>query len=227
MIIEENRQRFKLNLVEKRDCVEVTKDGYRTYTFDGETYPSMTTVLKATQDPKKEKSLEAWREREPDADAILKNSSERGERLHDLCEKFLHGERLELDKDAESDRMFLYLARLMKTGVKEVYGTELPMFNRKYGIAGRTDLYCNWMGVPSIVDYKNSRKFKRKEWITDYYDQVVGYSEMVEDTYPDMPKPEQVVILIALEGGGCTPYQDRITPILKNRFEERMARYKS
>jgi len=52
-------------------------------------------------------------------------------------------------------------------------------------------------GVPSIIDFKTSRKLKREDWITDYFLQTTCYSMMFEWMYKiEIP---QIVVMIAVD----------------------------
>ena len=59
--------------------------------------------------------------------------------------------------------------------LKVVYGSEVSLsYEDKW--AGSTDLVCLYDGKPTILDFKQSNKPKREEWITDYYYQIAAYS---------------------------------------------------
>ena len=56
---------------------------------------------------------------------------------------------------------------------------------------------ATWDGVPSIVDFKTSRKLKREDWIESYFLQATAYSIMFEElTGVNIP---QFVILVAVD----------------------------
>ena len=49
--------------------------------------------------------------------------------------------------------------------------------------AGTTDLVGVWKGQPAIMDFKQSNKVKKREWIDDYFLQLAAYAEAHNDTY--------------------------------------------
>ena len=49
--------------------------------------------------------------------------------------------------------------------------------------AGTTDLVGVYKGEPAIMDFKQSRRLKKKEWVDDYYLQLVAYSEAHNKQY--------------------------------------------
>ena len=60
--------------------------------------------------------------------------------------------------------------------VSEVWGSEVSLFYPEL-YAGTTDLVGVYKNKPAIMDFKQSRKLKKKEWIEDYFLQLVAYSE--------------------------------------------------
>ena len=63
--------------------------------------------------------------------------------------------------------------------------------------AGQTDLVCMHNGEDAIVDFKQSNRPKKKEWIEDYYLQIAAYA-MAHD-YVHGSKINKGVIMV------CTP----------------------
>ena len=60
--------------------------------------------------------------------------------------------------------------------VSEVWGSEVNLFYPEL-YAGTTDLVGVFKGEPAIMDFKQARKLKKKEWVEDYFLQLVAYSE--------------------------------------------------
>jgi genome maintenance exonuclease 1 len=48
-------------------------------------------------------------------------------------------------------------------------------------LAGRVDCVAEWDGVLSIIDYKTSKKAKKKDWITNYFIQETFYAIAFEE----------------------------------------------
>jgi genome maintenance exonuclease 1 len=59
--------------------------------------------------------------------------------------------------------------------VNEVWGCEVPLYYPGL-YAGTTDGAGLHLGEESILDYKQTNKPKKQEWITDYYLQLVAYA---------------------------------------------------
>ena len=59
--------------------------------------------------------------------------------------------------------------------LEEIWGSEVVLsYPGLY--AGQTDLCGIYQGRESIIDFKQSNKPKREEWIEDYYYQMVAYA---------------------------------------------------
>ena len=91
--------------------------------------------------------------------------------------------------------------------------------------AGQTDLVCMHNGEDAIVDFKQSNRPKKKEWIEDYYLQIAAYA-MAHD-YVHKSKINKGVIMV------CTPdlyYQEFVVEgaelrRYKHRFLKRLDMY--
>lgn len=180
---------------------ETTETGRKYYVPNGRKYDSVTTILSHAKD---KTFLNEWRDRigEEEANRITKRSSSRGTKLHDICEKYLKNELTDMKirmlmPDVKD--FFTQLRPHIDKNVGKVYGTEQALYSDRLRMAGRTDCISEWDGILSIVDYKNSIKEKREDWIQDYFIQCTAYATMFEDlTGISIP---QIVVLIANEEG--------------------------
>ncbi len=180
---------------------KTTDSGRKYFTPEGNSYPSITTVLSAFTD---KKFLVEWRKRigEEEANKITKKSSTRGTKLHSICEKYLLNEMNEMKiKTLMPDikDFFLQLKPYIDENVDNVYGTEQALYSDVLKIAGRTDCIAEWNGKISIIDYKNSIRMKEEKNIQNYFIQCTAYAQMFEFL---TKKPiEQIVVAIANEEG--------------------------
>lgn len=150
----------------------VEKNGVRHYDVDGDLLPSVTTILSFNKDTT---FLDRWRERigDKEADRIVKESSDIGNTIHDNLENFV----LKGDKPIGTVLEKMMTNVIIKKGLcnlQEVWGCEVALYCRGL-YAGTTDVTGVYNNSPSIVDYKNSRKEKKEEWIEDYYKQLCAY----------------------------------------------------
>ena len=59
--------------------------------------------------------------------------------------------------------------------LKIVYGNEINLqYEGRW--AGSTDLVGNFDGKDTIIDFKQSNKLKKEDWIEDYFYQIAAYS---------------------------------------------------
>lgn len=173
------------------------KDDRRFYiTPDGAAYPSITTVLKLLS----HKSIMEWRKRVGNdvANAISAKASRRGTAVHYMCEDYInnlnpcHKERMPADIET-----FKSIQPVIDENINNIYAQEIPLFSNYLKLAGRVDCVAEWGGKLSIIDFKTSRKVKKKEWIDNYFMQASGYAVMFEEL---TGQPiTNLVILIAVD----------------------------
>jgi len=82
--------------------------------------------------------------------------------------------------------------------VDEVWGVEVPLYAEGL-YAGTTDLCGRHSGADAIMDFKNSRSFRKEEWISDYKLQVVAYGLAHNEMYNT--KIRKGVIMLAAQTG--------------------------
>jgi genome maintenance exonuclease 1 len=170
---------------------QTSKSG-RTYeTPTGKAYPSITTVLSILS----EDSIRAWRKRvgEEEANKISHRASTRGTKVHAIVEDYLNNE--SIDNYLPDVRASLAnLQPILDARIGEIYGIEVPLYSDYLGVAGRCDCVAMFDGVPSILDFKTSRKKKKREWIHNYFAQGAAYAIMFEER-TGMPIPNVVIVM--------------------------------
>tara|TARA_E500000178_G_C17021083_1_gene755618 strand:+ start:1857 stop:2561 length:705 start_codon:yes stop_codon:yes gene_type:complete len=177
-----------ITFVEKfsyKELSKTAKDGKRHYqTPDGRTIPSVTTVLSATKDMT---HLHAWRKRVGIAKAqqITQESANIGTVMHKSLEKHVKGEARKPGSNLIHQKAHQMANVIIAQGldnVSEVWGSEVSLFYPEL-YAGTTDLVGVYKNQPAIMDFKQSRRLKKKEWIEDYFLQLVAYSEAHNKIY--------------------------------------------
>ena len=153
-------------------------EGKRHYDIREEKLPSVTTILSACQSDEKRASLEAWRQRvgPKTADLAKDLAAERGTLMHRYLEAYIdgsgHKDMTPLGEQAET-----MAKQIIETGLRdleEVWGTEVTLYYPGL-YAGQTDVVGVYDGQPAIIDFKQTNKPKRREWITDYFEQLGAY----------------------------------------------------
>ena len=187
----------KFNHVDDLDDLQIPErqmvKGERRYvTPEGNSYPSITTILGNQPKP----GLVEWRKRVGDIEAnkIMKEASSLGTAVHDLCEQYLYNYKLKTSNN-EATGIFNRL-RFLLGNVDNIVGLELPLYSDQLKVAGTADCFADYNGVFSVIDFKTSKKPKKEEWIEDYYIQAFFYAIAFFERTGAIP--EQVVIMIAV-----------------------------
>ena len=169
-------------------------DGKRYYTLpDGTKLPSVTTVIGA----KGKEAIMKWRKRvgEGEANKISRKASSRGTNVHTLCERYLNNESLgEIMPDAKA--IFLPLKPILNR-INNIHYQECVLWSVNLGMAGRVDCIGEFDGVLSVIDFKTSKRIKKKEDIDSYFAQCVAYACMYEELIGQ--GINQIVIIMAVD----------------------------
>ena len=174
------------------DLVADTGETGRVYVApDGSKFPSITTVLSILS----EDSIREWRNRvgEDEANKISHRASTRGTAVHDIIERYLKNEDT-TDYLPHIKQSLENVRPILDRSIGKIFGLETALYSRHLGMAGRCDCIAEFDGVPSIIDFKTSRKVKKKEWISNYFAQMSAYAIMFEER-TGMPITNTVVIM--------------------------------
>ena len=154
-------------------------EGQRHYILNQEKLPSVTTILSATQSAEKRESLQKWRDRVGEAEAtrIVDSAGARGTAMHKILEKYVLGEGYldETTVGKQAHNMALQVIQSGLSNITEYYGTECTLYYPGL-YAGQTDLVAIHKGEDAIIDFKQTNKPKRREWIEDYCLQLAAYA---------------------------------------------------
>jgi genome maintenance exonuclease 1 len=98
--------------------------------------------------------------------------------MHHIIESYLLGQRhadlSDLGKQAGVMAQTIYNEGL-EGCMDEIWGSEVALYYPKL-YAGATDLVGVYEGQEAIVDFKQSNKPKRREYVEDYFTQLVAYA---------------------------------------------------
>ena len=175
-----------------------TVGGKRFYvTPSGKKYPSVTTVSSFAS----AKSIAAWRKRvgNETANKISTQAAGRGTAVHKLCEDYLNNDpdytKKQMPVNIES---FNCIKPILDTHINNIRMQEVPLYSNYLEVGGRVDCIAEWDGRLSVIDFKTSRKIKKKEWISGYFMQCSAYAVMYEEL-TKLPI-SQIVIIISVDG---------------------------
>ena len=169
-------------ITEKYNYQEIKRqqvDGKRLYACpDGNAVASVTTILDKTKD---KTHLIAWRKRvgEQKAREIVTEAASVGTRMHKYLEDYIEfGEWPTPGSNPyaqQAHKMAEQVKEQAMTDVDEIWGSEINLYHPKI-YAGTTDVVGQYKGQPAIMDFKQTNKPKKQEWVEDYYLQLTAYA---------------------------------------------------
>ncbi len=145
-------------------------------TPDGESLPSVTTILSATKDMT---HLNEWKNRIGHAKAqqITTEAAGVGTAMHGNLERFIAGMQRQPGNNPvhiQANKMADVIIEQGLSKVNEVWAMEQSLYYPGL-YSGTTDLVGVYDGEPAVCDYKQTNKPKKAEWVEDYYLQLVAY----------------------------------------------------
>lgn len=180
--------------VELNEMEAVTTEEGRVYkTPEGIGLPSITTVLSILS----RDSIEAWKKKVgvEEANKISHRAATRGTSVHEIIEKYLDNKEDYRDGyTPDIIESFIALKPILDGKLGRIFAQEAPLYSNHLGVAGRVDCVAEFDGKLSIIDFKTSRKPKRKNYIQNYFMQEAAYSIMWEER-TGMPITQLVTII--------------------------------
>ena len=152
-------------------------DGRRVYaTPSGERYPSVTTIL---ADYGKEGIME-WRKRvgEEKANQISRAATTRGTGVHAVIEKYLNNEDLSNVEMMPNVKSLFVQMKSELNKLNNIHCLETRLFSHELKLAGTVDCIAEYDGTLSVVDFKTSKRLKKKADIGNYFMQGAAYATM-------------------------------------------------
>ena len=179
-----------MSLIVKRfDYTKLSRtslDGKRVYQCpDGNAVASVTTILDSTKD---KTHLLEWRKRvgEETAKRITKEASGMGTRMHKYIENYINDGSWGTPGSNPYSQQAFKMAQIVHDNalkdVNEIWGSEVGLYFPKI-YAGTTDCVGQYKGNPCIIDFKQTNKPKKNEWVEDYFLQLVAYAEAHNEVY--------------------------------------------
>ena len=207
--------------VELHEMEAVTTEEGRVYkTPEGIGLPSITTVLSILS----RDSIEAWKKKVgvEEANKISHRAATRGTAVHEIIEKYLDNKEDYRDGyTPDIIESFIALKPVLDGKIGRIFAQEAPLYSNHLGVAGRVDCVAEFDGKLSIIDFKTSRKPKRKNYIQNYFMQEAAYSIMWEER-TRMPIT-QLVTIIAVdqhEPQGFIEHRDNWVRPLRDTIEK-------
>ena len=207
------------------------EDGYRKYLLGENKLPSVTTILSTTKSEEEKAALANWKERVgiKEANRIKTEASSRGTSMHSYIEDYLRGRINE--SFFESNEQYKNMAKeIIQKGItgrlNEVYGMEeILYYPDQY--AGTADMIAVYEGKDVIVDFKQSNKPKKVDYIQDYFLQLGAYT-LAHDIVHGTKMKAGIVLLCTkdilfqefkIEGAELEMYQNLFLGRVKKFYE--------
>lgn len=159
-----------------------TIDRKRKYKLpDGSSVPSVTTILSATTSEEKKRSLQQWRERVgvKEAQEITTEAANVGTLMHKNLELYINEQPRKVGSNHIHQQAYNMSNVIIAEGLRyvdEIYGTEVSLYYSEL-YAGTTDCVGLWKGNLAILDFKQTNKPKKREWVDDYFCQLAAYAQ--------------------------------------------------
>ena len=164
-------------------------EGKRHYALpDGSRVPSVTTILERTKSAEAKQALQEWRNAvgHDRAQQITTEAANRGTRMHTYLERYVKNDDIgDFPSNPFAQPSWFMAAKVILEGLchaDEYWGSEVPLYYSGL-YAGTTDLVGVWKGQPAIMDFKQSNKVKKREWIDDYFLQLAAYAAAHNETH--------------------------------------------
>jgi hypothetical protein len=139
----------------------------------GDPVPSVTTILSKTKDMT---HLNAWKKRvgEKKAQEIVTEAAGVGSIMHEMLEAWSLNQEYTGKNMLQAKMMAETVIKNVEADIDEVWGSEVNLcYPGLY--AGTTDLVGIYKGRPTIMDFKQTNRPKKREWIDDYFMQAAAY----------------------------------------------------
>ncbi len=207
------------------------EDGYRKYFLGEEKLPSVTSILSATKSEEEKAAIKNWQERVgfKEANRIKTEASSRGTSMHSYIEDYLRSRINE--SFFESNEQYKNMAKeIIEKGINnkldEIYGIEETIFYPEQ-YAGTADLIGIYQGKDVIIDFKQSNKPKKTDYIQDYFLQLGAYT-LAHDVVHGTKMKAGIILLCTkdilfqefkIEGAELEMYQNLFMGRVKKFYE--------
>jgi hypothetical protein len=188
------------------------------YHINGKKYPSITTILHSFPNP----GIEIWKSKTPNWREIQQESFNIGTSLHSGIEQYLNNTQTDFISP-EVAELFLNLKPELDK-INNIQALETRLYDDNMGVAGTVDCIAEVEEIPSIIDFKNSRK-KKAGWMVEksgYYLQINAYARMWK--YCTGEQIDNGVIMIANWDGSTSKHKIYI-PDYDDKLNEFLYRY--
>jgi hypothetical protein len=196
---------------------------------DGSKVASVTTILDATKPEESRQALKAWRQRvgHQQAQQITTEAANVGTVMHKKLEQYCTGTLEQPGSNHIQKKAHDMATLVIDSGLvhlQECWGVEVPLYYSGL-YAGTTDCVGLWQDEPAILDFKQTNRPKKREWIGDYFLQLAAYIQ-AHDSVHGTQIPRGVILMCSRD---CQ-YQEFVLEgpeleLWKHRWWDRVSQY--
>lgn len=178
-------------------------------TPEGNTYPSITTILGDGEKP----WLVDWRNAlgNKKADKVSKEATDRGTAVHLMIERLLNNELSPERGQHHSHVCEFHSLKLFLKNIDNIITQESALWSDIMKVAGRVDCIGEYEGKRAIIDFKTSTRGKPQTQVQDYFLQTTAYALMFNEVYGI--EIEDIVIIMSVEN-------DPVPSVFKRKTEQ-------
>ena len=200
-----------LNTLKTIELEQINSESGRSYAGPGFRYPSVTTVTGLHT----AEGIKAWRQRvgEAEANRISLKASNRGTKIHTICEAYLKDGHARGLLTEANEEMFAAI-RPHLDRIDNIHCLESKLVSHHLRVAGTVDCIAEYDGGPiEVIDFKTSNKPKEKQWVDHYFMQTAAYACMFFEASDIVVN--RLRLIIGVDGGTCQIFEENMMPWLK------------
>lgn len=210
----------------------------RLYSIESTLLPSVTTILKETEDEESKEKLRKWQHK---MDAIhgkdgakiqSQEGKGRGKLLHQAIDEFWKWEKEEeaydpIPKNTNDKKqwedlgVYLFWENIeswLKMNKPNIQHWEKFVWTDKY--AGTLDLICkDEIGTTTLIDFKTSKRVKMRKWLGEYWLQTAAYAIAYEKNTGERIDELE---LIVISPGTYQTFKEELWQPYQEQWEKRL-----
>ena len=193
----------------------VNIDGKRHYDTPAGKLPSVTTILDATKPEEEKRALFEWKKRvgAEKAQQITTEAANRGTKMHTYLERYIKdGVQPPKSSNFMHHDSWHMAEQVIHGGLnhcEEFWGVEVPLYYPQL-YAGTTDCVGVHKNIPSIIDFKQSNKPKKREYIDGYFLQLVFYANAHNEVHGTNISQGVIMMCVKPDNNQTPLYQEFI-----------------
>lgn len=173
-----------------------TKGRNRYYHTPGGKFPSVTSILSATDSEEDKARLRKWQHKmdslhgKGHASKISGDALTKGKLIHSAIEShYRYGQEIEVPYE-EWNKLRSFLK------VIQPITLECPVYHPS-GYAGTIDCVGHYTDELYVIDWKTSKRMKRKSWINNYFLQITAYAHAWNFMHPNQIIRNGLIVVIS------------------------------